>query len=180
MKLKPIKSAPKDRYILLFAPSGYTTTPLRCEVGAWSGSHWRNHASDHFSDGGAAPVWWCDLPGDEREWACSIDSCHRLGEYAASIDGVPHAFCDEHSKGFAALRALLKTKPSKPPSLEWQPIESSPKDGTMIIGGKYSDNAWTCFGVCWDEDSFWSPHKDGASSVYDLTHWTPCPTPPKK
>lgn len=64
--LRPIEKAPKDgTYILLIGPSGYTTTPLRCEVGAWIADYrdyWVNHAGDAFTDGGEPPTHWLPLP----------------------------------------------------------------------------------------------------------------------
>lgn len=68
MKLQPIETAPKDgRFILLFGPSGYKMTPLRCEVCRWYPSYrpsdpWQNHSNDSFRDGGAAPTHWAELP----------------------------------------------------------------------------------------------------------------------
>lgn len=67
-KLQPIGTAPKDgTWILLFAPSGYGTTPLRCEVCRYYPEYrplqpWQNHANDSFLDGGEAPTHWLPLP----------------------------------------------------------------------------------------------------------------------
>lgn len=67
-KLQPIETAPKDgTYILLFGPSGYTTTPLRCQVCRYYPEYrplqpWVNHANDSFLDGGSAPTHWMPLP----------------------------------------------------------------------------------------------------------------------
>ena len=68
MKLKPISTAPRDgTYILLFGDSGYTTTPLRCEVGHYdpeyrSHNPWQTHSDDAFTDGGELPTHWLPLP----------------------------------------------------------------------------------------------------------------------
>jgi len=68
MKWKPIETAPKDgRYILLAGDSGYTTTPLRVEVGHWDPEYrplnpWQTHSNDAFTDGGEEPEYWCELP----------------------------------------------------------------------------------------------------------------------
>jgi len=67
-ELQPIETAPKDgRYILLFGPSGYTTTLLHCEVCRWYPEYrpidpWVTHSNDCFSDGGEAPTHWMPLP----------------------------------------------------------------------------------------------------------------------
>lgn len=68
MNLQPIETAPKGgTWILLFGPSGYTTTPLRCEVGHWDPEHrplnpWQTHSNDAFTDGGSDPTHWCPIP----------------------------------------------------------------------------------------------------------------------
>lgn len=68
MRLKPISTAPKDgRYILLFAKSGYSTTPLRCQICHYDKEYrplqpWVNHSNDSFVDGGGEPIYWCEIP----------------------------------------------------------------------------------------------------------------------
>lgn len=65
---EPIATAPKDgTFILLAGPSGYSTTPLRVEVGRWypeyrPGSPWQTHSNDDFTDGGPEPTHWMPLP----------------------------------------------------------------------------------------------------------------------
>lgn len=52
-------------YVLLFGPSGYITTPLRCEVCRYEKEHsqpWINHAGDSFIDGGEPPIGYLPLP----------------------------------------------------------------------------------------------------------------------
>lgn len=66
--LNPIETAPKDgRFILLFGPSGYMTTPLRCEIARWYPEYrphnpWQTHSNDAFTDGGGEPTHWMELP----------------------------------------------------------------------------------------------------------------------
>lgn len=72
MTLQPLSTAPRDgTYILLFGPSGYVNTPLRCEVGCYKADYaetmespfgWRNHDGSCFLDGGEAPTHWLPLP----------------------------------------------------------------------------------------------------------------------
>ena len=63
-QLKPIETAPKGRYILLFGKSGYMDTPLRCAVGRWCRhkQRWNDHAGDAFTDDGGEPTHWIPLP----------------------------------------------------------------------------------------------------------------------
>lgn len=64
----PISTAPKDgTWIIIAGPSGYNTTPLRCEVGRWCPEYrplnpWQTHSNDAFTDGGCAPTHWIPLP----------------------------------------------------------------------------------------------------------------------
>lgn len=73
MKLKPISTAPKDEtYILLFGPSGYMGTPLRCEVCKYASVYrplqpWVTFAGDSFEDGGEPATHWTELPTTEDE-----------------------------------------------------------------------------------------------------------------
>lgn len=71
--LRKIETAPKDgRYILLFGPSGYTTTPLRCEVCRYDDNYrplqpWVTHSNDSFEDGGEPATHWQTLPTISEE-----------------------------------------------------------------------------------------------------------------
>ena len=66
--LRPIETAPKDgRYILLFGDSGYTTTPLRCQVCRYDAEYrplqpWITFSNDSFLDDGGPPTHWMPLP----------------------------------------------------------------------------------------------------------------------
>jgi hypothetical protein len=67
-KLRPISTAPRDgTYVLLFGPSGFTTTPFRCAVGHYDPEYrplnpWQTHSDDAFTDGGEEPTHWLPLP----------------------------------------------------------------------------------------------------------------------
>jgi hypothetical protein len=68
MGWREVESAPKDgSYILLAGPSGYSTTPLRVEVGRYDAEYrpfnpWVTFSNDAFTDGGEPPTHWMPLP----------------------------------------------------------------------------------------------------------------------
>ena len=73
--------------------------------------------------------------------------------------------------------------------MEWQPIETAPRDGSEIIafgirGGDYGytsdEKAWT--GVSWSNSlKLWIETKAAPrySNGFKPTHWIPLPLPPK-
>jgi len=70
--MEPIETAPRDgTYILLFGPSGYYSTPFRCEIGKYDAEYrplspWINHANDSFEDGGPGPTHWAPIPEEKK------------------------------------------------------------------------------------------------------------------
>ncbi len=59
---------------------------------------------------------------------------------------------------------------------EWQPIETAPKDGTVVLlycGGKEVVSARHYANDCW------TPEHDMAQGVTWATHWMPLPAPPQ-
>lgn len=84
MTLQPIETAPRDgTWIILFGPSGYTSTPLRCEICHWEPEYreahaWRDHSNDSFLDGGGEPTYWCPIPvypGQEMNYNSNLAHC---------------------------------------------------------------------------------------------------------
>ena len=66
MVWQPIETAPKDHFLLLCGPSGYTTTPLVFTTGRmcsdYHAGRWIDHANDDLSDWGFEPTHWMPLP----------------------------------------------------------------------------------------------------------------------
>jgi hypothetical protein len=66
---------------------------------------------------------------------------------------------------------------------KWQPIETAPKDGTIILvawGG--TRRVWPArFGDVGPEDAWvgWS-NAFGEMHITDMTHWMPLPEPPNQ
>ena len=66
MVWQPIETAPKDHFLLLCGPSGYTTTPLVFTTGRmcsdYHAGRWIDRANDDLSDWGFEPTHWMPLP----------------------------------------------------------------------------------------------------------------------
>ena len=65
-KWQTIETAPKDKFVLLCGPSGYTTTPLVFTTGIMCSNYhagrWIDHANDDLVDWGFEPTHWMPLP----------------------------------------------------------------------------------------------------------------------
>ena len=66
MEWQPIATAPKDEFVLLRGPSGYTTIPFVCTTGRMCSEYhkgrWIDHANDDLTDWGFEPTYWMPLP----------------------------------------------------------------------------------------------------------------------
>jgi len=72
MKLKPMDTAPTDgSYLILFAESGYNSTPLRCQVCRYDKNYrplypWQTYDNESFLESEEEqPVGWLPLPSYE-------------------------------------------------------------------------------------------------------------------
>ena len=63
---QPIATAPKDRFVLLAGPSGYTTIETVFATGRMCSDYhvgrWIDHANDDLADWGFEPTHWMPLP----------------------------------------------------------------------------------------------------------------------
>lgn len=58
----------------------------------------------------------------------------------------------------------------------WRPIETAPRDGTMILVGRWDQGLATVYGDHWAEDpGCWYD----SSGLFEPTHWMPLPEPPE-
>ena len=72
--------------------------------------------------------------------------------------------------------------------VNWQPIETAPRDGEMILVFERLSSAGTDpqghnYAVAYWCDDKWTspdeiPNKGSALDFYELTHWMPLPEPP--
>ena len=62
---QPIETAPRDQFLLLCGPSGYTTTPMVVTTGRmcsdYHAGRWIDHANDDLTDWGFKPTHWAPL-----------------------------------------------------------------------------------------------------------------------
>ena len=62
---RPIETAPRDQFLLLCGPSGYTTTPTVVTTGRmcsdYHAGRWIDHANDDLTDWGFKPTHWAPL-----------------------------------------------------------------------------------------------------------------------
>ena len=63
---RPIETAPKDEFVLLAGPSGYTTIETVFTTGRmcsdYHAGRWIDHANDDLTDWGFNPTHWMPLP----------------------------------------------------------------------------------------------------------------------
>ena len=70
---QPIETAPKDQFLLLCGPSGYTTIPMVVTTGRMCSDYHVgrgiDHANDDLTDWGFKPTHWAPLtlPGAKGE-----------------------------------------------------------------------------------------------------------------
>ena len=90
---QPIETAPKDQFLLLCGPSGYTTTPMVVTTGRMCSDYhtgrWVDHASDDLTDWGFKPTHWAPLtlPGAQPTPSVPEDfSREELEAVAAGLD----------------------------------------------------------------------------------------------
>ena len=63
-------------------------------------------------------------------------------------------------------------------ALEWRPIETAPRDGSVIIAGYRREEGWWSDLYDAEEHSFDAATHGFTRDVAPLTHWLPLPAPP--
>jgi hypothetical protein len=65
-------------------------------------------------------------------------------------------------------------------TMEWQPIETAPKDGTPVLGYRDVDGVMaTVYWTTWGGWSLVAPGGYAEEDDWEPTHWMPLPDPPK-
>ena len=62
---------------------------------------------------------------------------------------------------------------------KWQPIETAPTDGSVIMAGYWRAEGWFCSLYDAEVDAFDADNHGFSRNVAPLTHWMPLPAPPK-
>lgn len=60
--------------------------------------------------------------------------------------------------------------------MSWQPIETAPKDVTVILVYDYMPGS-LAYRICYWDEKYWKDYSSGL--VIRPTHWMPLPEPPK-
>jgi len=116
--------------------------------------------------------------GQEKGTAQSEGHVRELRDRQQRIDDVSTLRDRDQADGPAS---VLETPiaPGRVPAvrLDWQPIETAPKDRTLFIGALYRDG--TVYRVHlaeWAQIGFYEPYS--GKGLHFLTHWMPLPDPP--
>lgn len=137
----------------------------------------------------ASPRFPRKLPREKFDWTITPAFLNSVKDAVDAVSGHYDLSMEEIEE---VLLALEKVQPSPPPAPEWQPIETAPKDGTMILTvvmgyqpGIYKwfqfedgGGRWTPDPECFLEEAHFREWIDGNS--YDPTHWMPIPSGPTK
>ena len=101
---QPIETAPKDQFLLLCGPSGYTTTPMVVTTGRMCSDYhtgrWIDHANDDLTGWGFKPTHWAPLtlPGAQPAQSVKDDIIDDL-QSQFDTEGIT-----EHDSGDALIR----------------------------------------------------------------------------
>jgi hypothetical protein len=63
-------------------------------------------------------------------------------------------------------------------TMEWQPIETAPKDGTPVLGYRDGDMATVEWRASWGEWVLVVPRAYAEDDEWKPSHWMPLPDPP--
>ncbi len=95
-----------------------------------------------------------------------------------SMSGTPFVSSVSQCRGYPTPPAVAPIKVrTKEVNMEWQPIETAPKDGTFILC-YHSSGHINVQQYC--QDKFWRSSIDNAPHIWQPTHWMPLPPPPAK
>ena len=128
MMWQPIETAPKDQFLLLCGPSGYTTTPMVVTTGRmcsdYHAGRWIDHANDDLTDWGFRPTHWAPLvlPGAQPAESIKDDIIDDL-QSQFDTEGIT-----EHDSGDALIRLYDAIAAVEDNFALAQPAPSVPED----------------------------------------------------
>lgn len=136
-----------------------------------------------------APIVVVAVPTKERREEGYFWTKERLTEVAQKLDGGSsyREVAKHYGRSVDGMKAALKRYGMHKPrfSNNWHPIETAPKDGTVIIAyGQYSPQpgVQTHFyqTAAWESNEFKAGWSNASGSwLGDVTHWMPLPPAPK-
>ena len=85
---------------------------------------------------------------------------------------------DVRSEAVATLRALAAELAAAREAQKWRPIETAPRDGSVILAGYHREEGWWSDLYDAEEHGFDAATHGFTRDVAPLTHWLPLPGPP--
>ena len=134
----------------------------------------------------AGELWW-NAPHGATPLATSVLRAI-AAEKEAAVAAFDAASRDAHLEivrekdaTIDALRASLAAAEQERDAARWQPIETAPRDGTLIdlwAGERIANCAWNVPSKCWGERIGVGSGWKYWAVVLDPTHWMPLPAAP--
>jgi hypothetical protein len=82
--------------------------------------------------------------------------------------------------GSGQRRAIDAAAEKETLTMEWQPIETAPKDGRPVLGYRAGDMATVEWRATWKEWALVVPGTYAEDDDWEPTHWMPLPDPPRR
>lgn len=180
-KVKPLMAGMATEWLLSSTPGMEEETYMAMQAIA-SGEHtvietaeleWLRLAADEI-EGRQEPVAWMASCGSFSEAFSELGSAHH---FVNSPDGRIVA----HKSGCAWFIKPLYTSAPRVP--KWQPIETAPKDGRVLLGTwktSWTDASSVHIETIQFSCGTWVYAYDGDCGSVEPTHWMPLPEPPKE
>ena len=115
---QPIETAPRDQFLLLCGPSGYTTTPMVVTTGRmcsdYHAGRWIDHANDDLTDWGFRPTHWAPLVLPGAQPASSIPEGWPTNEMTTAFAAVFNVRDQQATFAPAFRAALAAAQEAKP------------------------------------------------------------------
>ena len=143
----------------------------------WDGwdSGWVNTSKEEYDSIKSDDDKWMLYPSDQVAAAIIKATKTLEGKLAAAQEEMDGWRNQAHQSQSAFDRLQDQLTKAEQGAMEWQPIETAPKDGTVFLA--WRKHATHPLMVRYEPSYDWFANYDG-EHVYDLTHWMPLPKAP--